>query len=257
MEASGVLTSTTKLDGRDRAILTQAISDLQASLQADASDSHSYLLLGRAFLLAGDLDRSVQAYRTYTQLRPGDPLGHLESGFAQDALCLRNNPEVVVVCHEAKSEWQKGGLIPSEFAALGDEAFGQRHWAEAFAWYEQYRRNAIKPWEAVPDQLLFRQAIAAALSANADRDALLGAFQTRDSGFEIYPLADSVRIDGADLQWLNSSVQGITDGTRVAQGQLQEAGTLFWSGQATALLFVEEGGDFRLTTRVEDRTPPL
>ncbi|MCR4408480.1 MAG: tetratricopeptide repeat protein [Anaerolineae bacterium] len=55
-----------------------AISHLQAAIRWDARNAQAYRLLGRAYLAQGDLVAAAEALTRFTELRPANPLGHIE-----------------------------------------------------------------------------------------------------------------------------------------------------------------------------------
>ncbi len=249
-------TAVTNAEGQSQ--IAQAISALQSSLQYNPGDSHPYLLLGRAYLLAGQLDQSVQAYRTYANLRPKNPLGHLELGFAYEAQCKSGAGDAAATCPAAMAEWQAGGLSPSQFLARGQDEFKRSNWPEAFAWYERYQWYADRNAEAtpLPFDLMFRLAIAAASVQSPDARRLLAEVRERDATFQVYSVQPSMRIDGVSLHWMNQIGDAVTYGTPLSNGGSGTAGFLWWSGQATALVSVEQDGDYLLRIQVRHGDPP-
>jgi tetratricopeptide (TPR) repeat protein len=238
--------------------IAQAVSDLQSSLQYNPDDSHSYLLLGRAYRLAGQLDQSIQAYRTYANLRPKNPLGHLELGFAYEALCKSQAGEAAARCPAAIAEWQAGGFSSVQALARGDEALGQSRMLEALVWYERYQWFADSNAEAppLPFELVFRLAVAAASVQNPDARQLLAEVRERDATFQVYSVEPSARIDGTAFRWVSPNGGEVACGTPLSNGGSGSAGFLWWTGQATALISVEQAGDYLVRTRVRHSDPP-
>ncbi|MBC7251541.1 MAG: tetratricopeptide repeat protein [Anaerolineae bacterium] len=66
--------------------LQSAISHLQAALHWDARNSQAYRLLGRAYLAQGDLLAAAEALTRFTELRPDNPLGHIELAEVYEAI---------------------------------------------------------------------------------------------------------------------------------------------------------------------------
>jgi len=58
--------------------LQSAIGHLQSAIRWDARNSQAYRLLGRAYLAQGDLVAAAEALTRFTELRPDNPLGHIE-----------------------------------------------------------------------------------------------------------------------------------------------------------------------------------
>ena len=58
--------------------LSRAVAHLEAALRWDAGNAQAYRLLGQAYLAQGDLVAAAEALTRYTELRPDNPLGHIE-----------------------------------------------------------------------------------------------------------------------------------------------------------------------------------
>ena len=63
-----------------------AISHLQSAIRWDARNAQAYRLLGRAYLAQGDLVAAAEALTRFTELRPDNPLGHIELAEVYEAL---------------------------------------------------------------------------------------------------------------------------------------------------------------------------
>ena len=241
--------------------ITQAIVDLQTSLKYNSDDSQTYLLLGRAYLLLGQADQAIEAYRNYIRLRPGNPLGHLGLGFAREAQCRSQiaNSAAASGCPGAVAEWRAAGIDASQLLAAGDSAFNRSQWSEAADWYERARWYAGTTGAGgqVPFDLLFRQAVAAALAQRREASELLAEVQGRDGKFQAYILQDSVRIDGVEFRWMTLIGDGkdANYGTPLSNGGSGTAGFLWWDGQETALLDVAQDGNFTLRAHLRDSDP--
>jgi tetratricopeptide (TPR) repeat protein len=74
--------------------LTRAVAHLEAALHWDAGNAQAYRLLGQAYLAQGDHLAAIEALTTYTDLRPDNPLGHLELAQVCEGLARASEPEV-------------------------------------------------------------------------------------------------------------------------------------------------------------------
>lgn len=238
--------------------LSQAIASLHTSLLYNSDDSQTFLLLGRAQLLAGQAAAAVEAYRTYTRLRPGNPLGHLELGLADAAQCDRENVSSAVGCPDAVAEWKAAGVDAAQLVAAGDAALHQARWAEAAGWYERagwFAGSASPGIQAFNFQ--YRQAVAAALAQAPQASELLAEVRARDATFELFALQDSLRVEGAALRWLTRAGDGkdADYGTPLSNGGSGAIGFMWWNGQATALLSVAQAGDYSLRASLQHSDP--
>ena len=63
-------------------ILESAEKNLRRSVRIDDNNSHSYLLLGKVNCFQENYDEAIISLQKFTNLRPDNPVGHLELGFA-------------------------------------------------------------------------------------------------------------------------------------------------------------------------------
>ena len=66
--------------------LQSAIHHLQSAIRWDARNSQAYRLLARAYLAQGDLVAAAEALTRFTELRPDNPLGHIELAGVYEAM---------------------------------------------------------------------------------------------------------------------------------------------------------------------------
>jgi tetratricopeptide (TPR) repeat protein len=111
-----------------RTQLKQAIAHLEAARHYAPKLAQTYLLLGRAFCLMGEAQNAVEAAEKYISLRPNNPLGHLELGFAYDA---EGNEA------RASSEWEQSTVAAIEFLNIGKQKVIEKQYASALNWYNR------------------------------------------------------------------------------------------------------------------------
>ncbi|HNT23099.1 MAG TPA: tetratricopeptide repeat protein [Anaerolineales bacterium] len=114
--------------------LFDAIDHLNSALKVNPTLAHAHLLLGRAYCLLGDTQNAINAYLTYTNQRPSNPLGHLELGFAYQA----SGDSTATV-----SAWQAAGLGVGDFLEVGDTMTRVQQFNKAIVWYN--RALSIQP----------------------------------------------------------------------------------------------------------------
>ncbi|MDY7042581.1 MAG: tetratricopeptide repeat protein [Chloroflexota bacterium] len=66
--------------------LQSAIGHLQSAIQWDVGNAHAHRLLGRVYLTQGDLLTAAETLTRFTELRPDNPLGHIELAEVYEAL---------------------------------------------------------------------------------------------------------------------------------------------------------------------------
>jgi Flp pilus assembly protein TadD len=114
------------------------------------SNDRLYLLLGRTHCITGNSDQAITSYTAYTELRPHNPLGYIELGFAYERLCttgvsatglswepgkgayLCPNPFVEKQMVDA---WKKGGVVSQNFWANGSHKLQGGNYSEAGIWF--------------------------------------------------------------------------------------------------------------------------
>ena len=133
----------------ERAQVERAIDILQKSIRYNKNESQSYLLLGQAYCLLGQNEKAISAYQSYTKLRPQNPLGHLELGFAYEANCRAsiNTGQTAASsgnsCMEPNqrelitTEWRRAGLPAVDFLTAGEESRAAKQYEDAFLWYDR------------------------------------------------------------------------------------------------------------------------
>jgi tetratricopeptide (TPR) repeat protein len=117
----------------------QAIRELQKAMEYNPKDAQSYLFLGQAYCLVGEPDKAIDAYLVFSDLRPDNPLGDLESGFAYEAIGDWSS---------AVNKWKIAGLTAQDFLENGEHLHKQKLYEEALKWYE--RAGRLSPNWAEP-----------------------------------------------------------------------------------------------------------
>ncbi len=129
--------------GQKRVVLDQAIITLKRSIQLNPRLSNTYLILGRAYCLSGQYESAVEAYRDYIRLRPNNPLGHIELGFAYEAISYSNSSGPSHDIELALRQWREAGFDAQSFSQIGDRLLSNGLNAEALQWY--WRSLQIDP----------------------------------------------------------------------------------------------------------------
>ena len=130
-------------DQNSRSLVSQARERFQSALEYNHRLEQTYLQLGRTNCLLGSPETAVENYQVYTQLRPENPLGHLESGFAYEALGDQTS---------AIREWRKAELTSNEFFMAGEQAMETGDVHNSLTWYKRaiwLDPSWEKPWSRV------------------------------------------------------------------------------------------------------------
>jgi tetratricopeptide (TPR) repeat protein len=123
---------------------------LQKTSSLGINKSNNYLHLGRVYCFLGDIEKAVESYINYIDIRTKSPIGYLELGFALGRYCLSDNfnqKEVVIKNISAYCEnpdlllsvsdyWKESG-ITNDFIREGDRAFSDNRYNEAVVWFQR------------------------------------------------------------------------------------------------------------------------
>ncbi|NJN45100.1 MAG: tetratricopeptide repeat protein [Anaerolineae bacterium] len=116
-----------------------AKQELNSANQVRPKDSQNLLLLARSECISGNHEAAIKNYLLYTQLRPNNPLGFLELGYAYD---VNGQKELAV------QAWERGDATEHDFFKLGLNLGEENKFEEAIKWYQ--RSILINPKWAMP-----------------------------------------------------------------------------------------------------------
>jgi superkiller protein 3 len=126
--------------------------------------------------MLGKYESAVEAYKKFTRLRPKNPLGHLELGFAYEALAAQGSADLnepfinleniqpeqikdlwlIYRNDSAVNEWLSAGLTADDFLTTGKTFSEDEKYTEALTWYRRALWVAIDSaptWIALADTL--------------------------------------------------------------------------------------------------------
>jgi tetratricopeptide (TPR) repeat protein len=116
------------IDKSDSDHVQEVVKLLELAIKYAPSNSQSYLQLGRAYCLLDQPDKAIEAFKTYIQLRPDNPLGHLELGFVFDCLGMKE---------QAVLKWQEAGMSWYDFYEAGEQANLDKQYSQAIHWFQR------------------------------------------------------------------------------------------------------------------------
>ena len=129
------------VDYQQRQLLLHGVEDLRKAARYSSNQSHTYLLLGRAFCLLGDYESAIPAFQRFAELRPKNPLGYLEMGFALLQACPPNGK-----CPHGLNTydaWRNAGVRAEDFLALAEKARQKEDYETALFWYKNAHRMGV------------------------------------------------------------------------------------------------------------------
>jgi hypothetical protein len=245
-----------------RGTIQKALDFLQKSLNHSPHLSHTYLLLGRAYCLLGEPEKSILYFHEFTNQRADNPIGNLELGFAYLAACqkkasddllMKENLTSVVDCFEQDIDQliaqhlKKAGINRKDFLHLADQALFTRDFKAAARWYavgiDREQRNH--------PSYLFKYNLASAMIGAALPFPL-------ERAVEVYPLGERLIIEAVDFYWMREDpAWNVYFGDRLIDHPSldRSVGVLWWSGSAIAVVDSAEDGIYRITLRVKDSYP--
>jgi len=238
-------------DEQKRVLLDSAISDLSHSIQLNPNLSNSYLLLGRAYCISGHYEEAIKAYQSYINLRPDNPLGHLELGFAYAAECengtwkfRKSKPcNTSNLRQTIMDEWHTAGVELDSIYNEGNLAFSSRQYKQAARWYQ-----LTSLFDDIPDREKFQWSVA---------EIMLEHDLTQIPDPQVLPvnnLDNYLEINGSTLQWMLDNLSGISIGNSIWGDP--DVGYLTFSGEAIAAINVRQASTYRFTIRTQNSPPP-
>jgi hypothetical protein len=256
-------------DAHDLDQLHSAIAIIDRAIQYEARYSQSYLLLGRAACLLGRPDRAVEAFKMYTRLRPQNPLGNLELGFAEQNLCAYNDhlkedsaslgpsDAVTGLClnndlmQEIRSDWQAYGIDTNQFLNLARQSFDRQKYSDAALWYQRALKFQVSSMDEMPMSDEFKWGISSILADSALPQSLV-------VRLPVSKLFGQLTIDPDQLRWFQSRPAlnlGYADPIALRSGGDTEIGLLYWGGPAGILIDVQQDGWYKVSIRAQNSPP--
>lgn len=136
--------------------INQAVNDLKKAVSFNPRLSYSYFLLGRASCLSARYPEAVKAFWEYSQLRPNNPLGHIELALAYEADCFAGEingississtltgKKLALTCTNLKiqsnihSELEAAGITSETLAQVGNVEAEAGRFDSAVLWYQR------------------------------------------------------------------------------------------------------------------------
>lgn len=229
--------------------IEKALADLEKAIMYSPYASQSFLEMGKAYCLLGDFQKAVEAYRRYVELRPKNPLGHLNAGSALLAACQSDSSSVLAVSdtpcgtpryiHTVASEFSLAGVDADQFLRQARASFDAGEFRVADLFYSgAILTNSTLSAE---DRFSWRLArLVDGMSSNENADPTI----------KVHLISDQIQINARDLTW--------TNGTPVSESPSEGLGsaTLFWNGAIFAPVNVTQAGQYRLTVKAKNSAPP-
>jgi hypothetical protein len=243
-----------------RSRLTLALQVLKRAIHYNPGASQAYLLLGRTECLLGEPKSAVETYLTYTRLRPENPLGHVELGFAYLAECQSEDPISTslatgwVLCSqnplqkEIITEWEKGGVSQKDLIENGHTAIFQNKYAVSTRFY-QAAGTFGKP---LPFSEFFLWNLAAVQSGQSLPDA------PSSRPIATIPITETTEIDPTRMYWLLKTPEhSIDNGMQLKEipSGNQNQGVMWWQGTAVSIIDIPCDSNYQIMVRSMNFNP--
>lgn len=219
--------------------LRRAISHLESARKYDPRLAQSYLLLGRAYCLDGNIEDAINSYQSYIRLRPKNPLGHLELGLAYSLIGQKMST----------AEWQAAGVTQAQILDRAEQSFSKSEYLIAANWYWISASLHDLPYASN-----LRWTISAAISNQQLPDS---AYQT----LPVFMVADteSTRIDAGYFRWIRDSIPNeLSYGDRLSDHPSPDGidARMWWSGDAVIIVKIPTTGKYAIIIRAQNTRPP-
>jgi tetratricopeptide (TPR) repeat protein len=253
-------------DPNERSRIQTAMALLDRSIQYEPRFSQSYLLLGHAACLIGQTERAVEAFQTYARLRPNNPLGYVELGFARYNLCSDRTEKSardvsslseIRLCqdtellHQIRSDWLAHGIDVNQFLTSARQAFENLQYADADLWYLRAAKFELTSIKDMPTPDQYKWAVAAIRSHSSFPQALARLLPIHDLDRSSTILAGELHL------FRENPNHTLNYGDPVASKSVDHhtAGIMYYGGQAGVFIDVKQDGWYQISIQAQN-TPP-
>lgn len=248
-------------DSDARSLAREAVNKLQQSINRNDRLSQAYLLLGRSYCFLGEPEKAITAYDAYTQMRPGNPLGHLELGFALEAACQEAADQQAqdinsgrglctdpAIRERTAQEWKSADLVAGYFFEQAYNAFAAEDMESTARWFQ---RAVIFSGATDNSSELFKWSISHLATGRPLVDE-------QETAVTIHPVSSTTRFEGENLQWMmdlppNNMEAG--DPLSDFPTGSPEIGVMWWAGPAVTIIQVPETATYEITIRARANSP--
>ncbi len=222
--------------------VTYALGLLEQARDWTPSEPHVHRMLGQAYQLNNQPELAVAALERAYQLQPSSLLIQQELAAAYKAV-----NEIAL----AIEVWQGLSLTVAQMLVSGDMSLDRQQYAAAMDWY-----NIAAQYDPdIESALPLRRFLVERLTGSPTAMMWFRKAQASDQSLMMYALGDTLKMNGADLRWMRS-IDGIF-GMPLNYGiGGNTTGYLWWTGQAFAVILVEQAGDYQISMHVLHDDPP-
>ena len=248
------------LDEKQLNDLQKSILNLLITIKIQPDNAYAYMMLGKTYCILGKFSEAVQANLAYTTLRPNNPLGYLNLGFAYylecsksnkkpdgDAKIMQNNQNLCLnenYKSAITAAFENSGTSANQLQIEAQNAFFNQDYMTSLTFYDlsQILNSDIAP----SDRLLWN------LSSIIENRTL--STDSSPQRITIYNLEEDLIIQAEDLYLVRS---GDTLGTLLSAfpGGNLNYGILWNSGAAVAIIRNNSPNDYNVIFNVQNSAP--
>jgi tetratricopeptide (TPR) repeat protein len=115
-----------EIDSETERFVKQIISEVTGSISPTKWNPHTYLQLGRLYCMHGEPAQALEYYQQFIDMRPSNPLGHLEIGFVFEKLGDAEG---------ATSQWKLAGIDHNWMNNVGTITWNAGDYNAALLWF--------------------------------------------------------------------------------------------------------------------------
>lgn len=224
--------------------LKEAVVLLETARAIRPQNAHTHYQLGRAYCLSGDYDSALEAFDTFNQLKPDNPLGYLEIAFTHMTIVLtaEEQPTHQRLIHETRSKeiLSDLGLTDDFFLEQAALRFRRSDYRPAWFWYRL--AHTFQPLDAAD---VFRTAV---MDLTFGYETSFGDYLDEVA---VMALDGPLVMPPDQFMWLNN-------GNPVRQGEEEGLPSAIYrsnSEKGIVFLHLEEDGRYCVTVLALDRPP--
>jgi tetratricopeptide (TPR) repeat protein len=252
-------------DEANRNSLETAKTILDKAIQSEPNYSQSYLYLGYTYCLLGKYSLAVEALQTYVQLRPSNPLGQIELGFAQQQKCAngellkKNHPQSInpdnglctdtELLEQVRSEWRVLSIDSDQFLSKAHQSFSNQQYVDADIWYQRALKFQLGSSDELSPTDQFKWTVSS-VKAHSALPALL-----RNRQVDIEEIGKTIPAN--HLHYFYEISNQIIYGDNISLRNIAgtEFGILYYNGPVGFFINIEQEGWYQVTVNALNSPP--
>lgn len=231
-------------------LLSTIMDQLSAASYWRPNHPQAYRLKGQVYAAQGKWQEAGESFERAYSLSVRNPLLPWETTLAFDQMEKQGLQD--------KSSYINAGLDSIQFLLVADSFLQDGEFAIANRNYKRALMSGeIQDVHQQAFGVIFAETIAAVMSHDPETPEFLAAARQKDPTFEVYTVTNTLHLNGAQLRWMTPiDPPTITFGTSLNYPYSGTNGIFWWTGQAAALISVEQSGVYTLSVNALHHVPP-